>query len=183
MSKEIKDWTYYSEYCFRHLNFEKERYFKSAEDRKIIAGMVYHYVFTAGTFDSGLTTSQAHIAKKFTADHWLSPRKVCRAIMECAIYLLDDYEEFEKVFRLMMSTIRMTQKENGDAKFNIDREGVVSFTEHLETSYSNFKFMPRIDNEELGWYEGSYIKTKEFPLAHMIPDFYKEYESKYMLVE
>jgi len=183
MSKEIKDWTQYAKYCFRFLNSEKERYFESAEDRKIIAGNVYGFVFTAGTYDSGLTTSQAHISKVYTADHWLSPRKVCRAIMECAIYLLDDYEEFEKVFRLMMSTIRMTQKENGDAKFKIDREGVVSFDEHLETAYSNFKFMPRIDNEELGWYKGSYIKTKEFPLAHMIPDFYKEYESKYMLVE
>ena len=155
MSKEIKDWTFNSECCFEYLNTQKENYFKSAQHRRMIAGIVYHCVFTAGTYDSGLTTSQAHIANKFTADHWLSPRKVCRAIMECAIYLLDDYEEFEKVFRLMMSTIRMTSKENGDAKFNIDREGIVSFTEHLETSYSNFKFMPRIDNEELGWYEGS----------------------------
>ena len=64
MSKEIKDWTLYSKYCFRHLNSEKERYFKSAEDRKIIAGMVYNYAFTAGNYDSGLTTSQAIEAEK-----------------------------------------------------------------------------------------------------------------------
>jgi len=169
------------EHLWRYLRAETETYNKSIKDRTIIAERFYGHVFAGGTNDSGLTTSAAQKSKKaFCKDHWLSPRRVCMAMFEKAIWILDDYEEFKRIFRLSMSTIRMTSQENTAQKYKRDDEGEVVLSERLVDAYSEFRFMSRIDNEESDWHKGSYIKTKGFPLAHLIPEWYTEWESEHL---
>jgi hypothetical protein len=87
--------------------------------------------------------------------------------------ILDDLEEFEKLFRLCQSVIRITSQQNRDVMFKTDADGIPTLEQTLEDKYSKFTFWS--DEEEC------YIQDKGFPLAHLIPEGFKEWEKRHTI--
>ena len=87
--------------------------------------------------------------------------------------ILDDFEKFEKLFRLCQSVIRITPQQNRDVMFKTDADGIPTLEQSLEDKYSEFTFWSA-EKE-------CYIQDKEFPLAHLIPEGFKVWEKRHII--
>jgi hypothetical protein len=170
-----EDWEKAALMTFNILNLVHRPLWESYDksEKKQVCEDFYYKVYHNGTNKSNLLTSSEAMLGKSTLDHWLTPRLVCRWIMDDNQEILDDLEEFEKLFRLCQSVIRITSQQNRDVMFKTDADGIPTLEQTLEDKYSKFTFWS--DEEEC------YIQDKGFPLAHLIPEGFKEWEKRHTI--
>jgi len=164
------EWIRKCEWSREYLLLFRDRWNKQdIELRKHIAGIFYNHVYSAGQNVSGYLTKEA-VEKKYktTDDHCFSPRMMCYAIMDVCPEVLDDPIEFSKLFDVCRTTVKVTQQQNNTVKFGRDSEKNIFVTVLTEEKYDSFRWFHK--------HNGYTDTSKGFPLKHLIPKFFTEYE-------
>jgi hypothetical protein len=163
--KEHAEWTYDS----IHLRINKWNSPDSSW-KETLCAKFYHYVGDAGNED--LTWSTMEVEDKYTLDHIFAPRLYFRALMKYHPEVFTDFTLFFPHFQLCRSTVRVTSKQNTDIKFTNThgRIRVAALT------------IDKYDTITDGWFHPMHGFVDEFPLKHMIPEFFTQFEKDYMIL-
>lgn len=95
-------------------------------------------------------------------DHWFNPRILCRSIMDSNQELLHNEQAFIELFYTSATTVKVTKPQNQELKRTINKQLTIN-------KYDNY-----------GWYFSNYGVAahigEPFPLKHLVPNFYTQYE-------
>jgi len=186
MSVYVGDkWEKAAAMVFKEMNYYRDLWHDTMDDeeKQIICSMYYDFVARNGSDVHRTISKSAMKLKKLpTPDHWTCPRLVARAIMEANQWILDDFEEFKKIFRWCQSTIRVTSAQNNQVKYINEGDGVIYVKELTIDKYDKlFSSDAEEDSDYDKWHDGEGW-SNEFPLKHTIPEWFTEFEKTLLLV-
>ena len=172
----MEKWEEACEVVFDLLNFHRYEWMEMTDSKKkIILDSVYDITSGAGQcrngkVDSGLVSKEAMEKKNRVEDHFISPRSSGRAIMDDNQHILDDFEEFKKIFRSAQTVVHITSSQNMNMRYS-HHSGVIRIFQLTKDKYNEIKFWSEKTDE---WVVG-------FPLAKEIPEWFTDFERKYLI--
>jgi len=134
-----------------------------------VANMFYSSVFYAKSIKTGIVGMDS-FNDSTVDDHFISPRVMCHVIMEKMNHLLDDYEEFKEYFHCCQHTIKISSRKNNLVKIK-NNNGKIRIPRLTVDKYDDLKYYNK---------NTCRIET-EFPLKHMVPKEFTEYEEEHLL--
>jgi len=169
-----------AEVLFEQLNFYRYDWGGFPENKKkIIIDMAYDNITGAGQgrngiVDSGLMSEEATEAEvtgeTITKDHFISSRWALRTVLNDNLPVLDDFEEFEALHRLLQTVVHVTSAQNRDVRYH-NYNGEFRIDELTKDKYNKINWW---STKTDGWVKG-------FPLANEIPEWFTNSERKYLI--
>ena len=144
---------------------------RDSHDRTAIAGDFWYKVTRCGYNNSGYVSFNAKGLKKKTPDHFVSPRMWWLAMMDTNRELMKDEALYAKSFYDLRTIVWLTSKENEDARY-INTNGEIKVPELTVNKYKKIRWL----NSKTG----NYVPKGTFALENLVPDWFTEYEKKYL---
>lgn len=150
--------------------------------RTHFSALFYQGIYGMKRNFSGYLSKDAFLAstRDTTEDHFLSPRLIFRAMMECQRDILFDYDLFSALVHTCRTTIRTTKAQNNSYQIKFRMNGTVPDIHALTIQ----KY------DEWGWYQQNkgflteYVNgellPQKFPLKHLVPEWLTAFERKYV---
>ena len=152
-----------------------EDYFKADECKKLVRDEYYHWVYYSGFKVNGYMSNEVFNKAPATDDHYLSPRMVISAIMEINKSVLFDKDTFLEAFLLSRDVVRVSKNQNNLVKF-VNKNKKILINELTIDKYDKFGPWWQVDSKKR-----VLSSSQEFPLKHKIPDWFTEYERKFLV--
>lgn len=152
-----------------------EDYAKGNEYAKMVRDEYYHWVYYSGFKTNGYMSNDVFMNKTSTDDHYMSPRMVISAIIENNIHILYDKELFCDAFNLCRDVVRVTRSQNNEVKFiNKNNEKIIN--ELTINKYDKYGPWWQVNSQKK-----ILSKSEEFPLKKNVPEWFTEYEKRFLV--
>jgi hypothetical protein len=161
----------HAEWAFESINLRLHKWDGAdPEWKNNLCEKFYHYVGGAGTDDVVWCTME--VDDTYTLDHIFAPRLYFRALMKYHREVFSNFDLFYPHFLRCMTAVRVTAKQNTDVKYKNyrGRIRVAALT------------IDKYDTITDGWFHPKHGFVDEFPLKHMIPEFFTQFEKDYMIL-
>lgn len=151
-------------------------YFKSDECKKFLRDHFYTWVYYSGYKVNGYMSNDVFLnTAPATADHYLSPRMVISAIVEINKSVLFDKDMFLEAFLLSRDVVKVSKDQNNLVKF-VNKNKKILINKLTIDKYDKFGPWWQVDSKK------TILNTStEFPFKHKIPDWFTEYEKKFLI--
>lgn len=152
-----------------------EDYFKADECKKLVRDEFYHWVYYSGFKTNGYMSNEVFKKAAATDDHYMSPRMVISAICEINKSVLFDKDMFLEAFQLSRDVVKVSKNQNNLVKF-VNKNNKIVINELTINKYDKFGPWWQVDSKKK-----VLSSSPEFPLKHKIPDWFTEYERKFLI--
>ena len=144
--------------------------------KQILREEFYHWIYFSSEFYDGIMSNAAFDMKdksKCTNDHFMTPRLFISAMCENKREILYDSEQFKNMFCLCTTVVKVSPKQNNSVRYK-NLNGKIIVSEPILEKYDKLGPWWKVRNKKI---LGSYT---EFPLKNKIPDWFVDYEKKFV---
>jgi hypothetical protein len=143
--------------------------------------MVSHQAYqTAWRFDGGndarkirYATWETQTGTKMCRDHFIAPTFMWNCLLDDHQDYIYDEEKFFEIYSLVQMQVGVTNRQNHDVKYENDKEKGYRIHELTIDKYKKYTWW---DKET-----GSFVDENTFPLEEKIPEFFTNYEKKFLV--